>query len=170
MNNSELPSSPEEKWTAYLDGKLSAPDAAAFEREHPDAAAERAVHTRIIGAVRRHSPAPKLRNPEFFNASILREIAAAPVSVPAAPANGRGLFSLWRLAFAGAACLVAAVAVWAAFVRGGGEGEKQERYAALETSLTPGDRLLGATVLDAEGLKMIWIDGLEPLPDDYALE
>ena len=168
MNNSEPQSSPEEKWTAYLDGKLSAQDAAAFEREHPEAAAERAMHTRIIGAMRRHSPAPVLRNADFFNESILREIAPSPAPSAAAPAKKHGLFSLWRLAFAGASCLVAAVAIWAAFVRGG--GEKQNLYLAQVTELTAGDRLLDASVLDADGLKMIWIDGLEPLPDDYALE
>lgn len=169
MNNSEPPFSPEEKWTAYLDGKLSAPDAATFEREHPEAAAERAMHARIIAAVRRHSPAPALRNADFFNESILREIAPPPAVTAPAPAKARGLFSLWRLAFAGASCLIAAVAIWAAFVRGGG-GEKQNPYVAVVTELTAGDRLLDASVLDAEGLKLIWIDGLEPLPDDYALE
>lgn len=169
MNNSDLPTSPEEKWTAYLDGKLPAQEAAAFELEHPEAVAERALHSRIVGAVRRHSPAPALRNPDFFNESILREIAPRPTPSAVAPAKSRGLFSLWRLAFAGASCLIAAVAIWAAFVRGG-SGEANERYFAQVTELSAGDRLLSATVLDAEGLKMIWIDGLEPLPDDYALE
>ena len=65
MNNSEPLSSPEEKWTAYLDGKLPAQDATAIEREHPEASAERAMHARIISAVRLHSPAPKLRNADF---------------------------------------------------------------------------------------------------------
>ena len=168
MNNSEPPPSPEENWTAYLDGKLSAQEAAALEREHPEAAAERALHARIIGAVRRHSPAPMLRNPDFFNDRILLEIAPPPAGPAAAPAKERGLFSLWRLAFAGAFCLLAAGGIWFGFVRGG--GEKEDRSVALVASLTPGDRLLDASVLDAEGLKLIWIDGLEPLPDDYALE
>jgi anti-sigma factor RsiW len=169
MNNSEPPSSHEEKWTAYFDGMLSPQDAAAFEREHPEAAAERAMHSRIIGAVRRHSPGPTLRNPDFFNDRIMREIAPPTAAAAPAPAKARGLFSLWRLAFAGAFGLIATIAIWASFVRGG-SGESQERYFAQIVSVTAGDRLLDASVLDAEGLKMIWIDGLEPLPDDYALE
>lgn len=169
MNNSDIPSSPEEKWTAYLDGKLSTQDAAAFECEHPEAVGERALHARIVGAVRRHSPAPVLRNADFLNEAILREITPQPAPKQAAPAKSRGLFSLWRLAFAGASCLIVAVAIWAAFVRGGGGG-KQDPYFAQVTELSAGDRLLDASVLDAEGLKMIWIDGLEPLSDDYALE
>ena len=169
MNNSDLPSTPEEKWTAYFDGKLSEQETAAFELEFPEAAAERTVHSRIIDAVRRHSPAPKLRNGDFFNESILREIAPPTVVPVSAPTKSPGLFSLWRLALAGAACLVVAGAIWNGMVRGG-TGEKREAYVAQIISLTPGDRLLSATELDAEGLKLIWIDGLEPLPDDYALE
>ena len=37
MNNFESPSSPEEKWAAYMDRKFSAQEAAAFERENPGA-------------------------------------------------------------------------------------------------------------------------------------
>jgi len=165
MNNSEIPSAPEEKWTAYLDGKLTTADAAAFEREHFDAAAERERQSKIVRAVRTHSPSPALRNPDFLNERILREIAPPP-----APASAREtpLWSLWRLVTASAFCLLAVGAIYALFVRG--HEQRQERYLAQVLSVQPGDTFLDATVLDADGLAVVWIDGLDKLPSDYALQ
>ncbi|MEO6787612.1 MAG: hypothetical protein ABI318_15905 [Chthoniobacteraceae bacterium] len=165
MNNSEPPASPEEKWTAYLDGKLSAQESAAFEREHPDAVAERALHGRISRAVREHSPAPALRNADFFNACILREISPRSAS---APAPQRGLWSLWRLAVGGACCLLAATAIYFAFVRGS-DGDR-DRYLAQVVSVKTDDDDVAATVLNADGLAVVWLDGLDQLPNDYVLE
>ncbi len=172
MNNSDSPISPEEKWAAYFDGKLPAGEAGAFERENPEAIAERAAYSRIVGAMRRHSPAPQMRNADFFNESIQREISSKPSVAATAPAKERGLWSLWRLAFAGAFSLLVASAIWATFVRGGGSGGEKPRapYFAQVESVTAGDASLDATVLDADGLKLVWIDGLDRLPNDYVLE
>ena len=163
--NFEPPSSPEEKWTAYLDGKLSPQDAAAFESEHPEALAERGTHTRLADAVRRHSPAPKLRNADFFNERILGAIAPRPER---AAKKERRLWSLWSLAFASACCMFAGIAIYAMFVRGG--GDRPDRYLAQVVSVNAGDELLDATVLDADGLAVVWIDGLDQLPNDYVLQ
>jgi len=163
--SSEPPFSPEEKWTAYLDGKLSAQEAAAFECEHPEAVAEREMHARLISAVRLHTPVPKLRNADFFNERILREICPRYAE---APKPARSLWPLWRLVFASACCLAVTAAIYALFVRGH-EGHPGHDYLAQVVSVEPGDNLLGATVLDAEGLAVVWIDGLDPLPDDYVL-
>ena len=168
MTNSEPPSppsSPEEKWTAYLDGKLSAQDAAAFEREHPEAIAERELHARIASAVRLHSPAPKMRNVEFFNERILQEISPRKSE---APVPRRALWSLWRLAFAGACSLLVAGGIYTMFVRG--PAGVKDRYLAQVVSVKAGDALLDATVLDADGLAVVWIDGLDQLSNDYVLQ
>ena len=165
MNSSEPPSSPEEKLTAYLDGKLSAQEAAAFERENPGAVAERAMHVRIVRAVRQHSPAPELRNTDFFNERILREIGPRAAS---AAQKERRLWPLWGLAFASLCCLLAAGAIYAKFVRG--NEARPDHYLAQVVSVKAGDETLDATVLDADGLQVVWIDGLDQLPSDYVLE
>ena len=165
MNNSEPPSLTEEKWTAYLDGKLSAQDTAAFEHEHPEANAERAMHAKLTGALRLHSPAPELRNADFFNERILREITPRTAAVPR---RERRLWPLWSLAFASVCCLLAAGAIYSKFVRGNEGG--RDRYLAQVVSVKAGDELLDATVLDADGLQVVWIDGLDQLPNDYVLE
>ncbi len=166
MNNSEPLSSPEEKWTAYLDGKFSPQEAAAFERENPDAPAEREMHARLMASVRQHSPAPKLRNADFFNESILREISPRPAA--AAPEKKRGFWPMWGLAVASGCCLLAVVGIWATFARGG--GDEPDRYVAQIVSVTAGDDSINATVVDADGVKVLWVNGLEQLPNDYVLE
>ena len=165
MNNSEPPSSPEEMWTAYIDGKLSAQDAAVFEREHPEAVPERDLHARLTNAMRSHLVAPQMRNAEFFNARILEEISPRPAK---AAEPRRALWPLWRLAFASAGCLLVAAGIYAFFVRGNEGG--MDRYRAQVVSATAGDNLLSATVLDADGLAVVWIDGLDQLPNDYVLK
>ena len=75
---------------------------------------------------------------------------------------------LWGLAFASLCCLLTVGGIYWRFVRGN-EGTP-ERYLAQVISVTAGDELLAATELDADGLKVLWIDGLEQLPKEYELE
>lgn len=167
MNNSDLPASPEEKWTAFIDGRLGADEAAAFARENPDVAAEKVAATKIAQALRRHSPPPVLRNADFFNEKILREIS--PVQRRAEiPSVKPSLWSLWRMALAGACCLLAVAAIYTTFVKG--NDSRVDRYVANVLSVRAGDDLLSATVLDADGLAVVWIDGLDQLPSNYVLE
>lgn len=169
MNNSDFPASPEEKWTAFIDGQLGAEAAAAFALENPDAVAEKVAATKIAEALRRHSPAPALRNADFFNEKILREIAPASSRTGSpAPSPAPSLWSLWRMALAGACCLLAVAAIYTSFVKGNESG--RDRYVAKVSWAHAGDDLLSATVLDADGLAVVWIDGLDQLPNDYVLE
>jgi len=166
MNNFDSPASPEEKWTAFLDGRLGAEDAAAFEREHPEAAAEKTAVAKIAGALRKHSPAPVLRNADFFNERILREIS--PVVRPAADAPAKpSLWSLWRMVLAGTGCLLAFGAIYLGVVK---NEAPHSDYAAKVLSVQPGDDELSATVVNAEGLAVVWIDGLDQLSNDYVLQ
>lgn len=169
MNNSNLPTSPEEKWTAFIDGRLSADEAAAFARDNPDAVAEKAAANKIAHALRRHSPSPLLRNGDFFNEKILREISPTTPRVESHSASRAPSFwSLWRIALGAAACLFAVAAIYATFVKG--NESPVDRYVANVLSVHAGDDLLSATVLDADGLAVVWIDGLDQLPNDYVLE
>jgi anti-sigma factor RsiW len=168
MSNSELPSAMEEKWTAYLDGRLSAAEAAAFERENAGAAAEKIAAAKIGGALRAHLSAPALRNAEFFNAGILKEISPPEVRSRDSQPARRPFWSLWRMAAAGACCLLAAGSIYEVFVSGG--EQPRNGYQARVLSAKAGDQELYATVLDADGLAVVWIDGFDHLADDYVLE
>lgn len=163
MNNSEPTLTPsEEKLTAFLDGKLSPADAAAFEIDHPELAGGRAHHERLRGLLAKD--APLLKNGDFFNHQILREIRP-----PQRVREKAAFFPLWRLAFAAAACLVAAAGIYLGFVgkqttTDGGD------YFAQVVSVKAGDPDITAHLIDADGVAVVWIDGLASLPNDYVLE
>ncbi len=165
MNSSEPNPSSEEKWMAYFDGKLSVQEAATFESENPEAAVERANFASLADSIRAHSVAPAMRNADFFNARILEQIAPPKA---ASPAPRRALWPLWRLAFASACCATVAGGIYAFFVRGNEGG--MDRYRAQVVAAKTDDSAISATVLDADGLAVVWIDGLDQLPNSYVLK
>ena len=72
------------------------------------------------------------------------------------------------MALAGACCLLAVGVIYSVFVKDG--DQRRDRYVAKVLSANAGDDLLSATVLDADGLAVVWIDGLDQLPNDYVLQ
>lgn len=160
MNNSELLTPHEEKLAAYLDGRLSAAEAATFESEHSDALAEKASAARLREVLRACSVAPVMQHADFFNHQILREIAPAPASVR------RAMLPLWRLAFASACCLFAVLGIYRAFVK----APARPREFAQVLSVTAGDPSITAEVIDGDGINVVWVDGLDYLSTDYVLE
>src|SRR5687768_2552156 len=117
MNNSDQPlSSFEEKLTAYIDGRLPEAEAAAFEREHPEVVQERISVRRLGTVLQRGTAAPILRNPEFLNRQILREIVSDAPAEALSEERKPSFFNLWRLVFAGAFCLLAGLGIYQAFV------------------------------------------------------
>ena len=161
MNNSEPALTPdEEKVTAYLDGLLPPAEAAVFERYNPGVSAERARYSRVREVMA--AKVPVLKHGDFFNHQILREIA------PPQPARKpRSFFPLWRLAFAAAVCVLAAAGVYFGMV----ESERpRSDYFAQVLSVKAGDEDISAQLVSADGLAVVWIDGLDSLPSDYVLE
>lgn len=163
MSNSDQPLSTEEtQRMAYLDGQLTEEQAAAFERQHPEVVAEK-TEAAQLRALLKASGAPTLRNPDFFNRQILREIAPAPfaqgMSKPEKP------FGLWRLFLASAACLALAFGVYHSFVP---DDARRPAYLAEVISMKTGDSLT-SRVIHEEGLTMVMIDGLEPMSEEFIL-
>ena len=157
MNSSDSLTPNEEKHAAYLDGKLTPADAAAFEREHPEAAGEKADIAKLSQLLRTHGTAPAMRHSDFFNHQILREITPAPV------VEKKALWPLWRLAFAGACCLLAVFALLPGKTT-------TPRYMAQVLSVTAGDPGITAEALNMDGMAVVWVDGLDYLPSNYTLE
>ena len=166
MNNSDEPLTPfEEKLTAYLDQKLSAEDAAAFERENPEVATERLANEGLRKALKLGSPVPALRNGEFFNRQIIREVAADMPQVEQRREKP-SLFSIWRLAIACAACLLAAGGIYKGLVPA---KQATPPYFAQVLSMKTGDDSLKARLVNEEGMTIVMIDGLDPIDEDFIL-
>ena len=165
MNNSEPTlTAMEEKLTAYLDGKLSPAEAASFERENPDVLAERRSHEGLRAVLAKDTT--HLKNGDFFNHQILRELDVESPR-PVVPAKA-AIFPLWRMALTGAACLLAAASVYFGFVAD--QKPAGRDYFAQVLSVKAGDEELSARLIDADGVAVVWIDGLDSLSTDYVLE
>ena len=163
MNNSEPTLTKlEETLTAYLDGKLSPAEAAVFEAAHPEVAAERRQHEQLRAALAKEAPA--LSHGDFFNHQLLREISPAPAPL----AVKRTAFPLWRLAVGAAACLLAAAGIFFTFV--GPQKSRNSDYFAQVLSVKAGDPDITAQLVEAGGVAVVWIDGLDALPTNYVLE
>ena len=164
----------EERFTAWVDGQLTGTDLAEFEKElpaHPEAAAERA-EARKLGDLLRAQPVPKLGNDDFFNHQLMQRIAAE-TSRAGEPVKARGWsWSLPRLAFAGAACLVVAGGLFKTLIPAAVPPGEKSKYYAQVVEAWPADPSISATTVynPADNVTVVWLDGLDYIPATYALK
>jgi hypothetical protein len=166
------PSDFEQKFTAWLDGRLNAADARAFEREMKergfDPEAERNQSTRLASLLRTHSRAPEMTNGDFFNHQIRHRIAqeSAPLR--------RASSSWWtwpRLALAGACSLAIAGALFTALIPHGSAPVREPYSATVVDARTFEPTISASTVYDPRNnVTVLWLDGLDYLPADYAIQ
>ena len=164
----------EERFTAWIDGQLTGPGLAEFEKElaaHPAAAAER-MEARKLRVLLRAQPAPQIGNADFFNHQLMQRIAAETPRI-ARPGPARASFwSLPQLALVGAACLAIAGGLFKTLIPTGlSPGAKSDYYAEV-IELWPGDPSISAcTVYHPEdNLTVVWLEGLDYIPPTYALK
>ncbi len=175
----------EEKFTAWVDGRLTGAELAAFEREladHPEALAEKETALELGNLLRTHLSAPPLKNPDFFNHQILLQIAQ-----PSLPARRPAFWSLPRMVFSGAFLLLLSTALYfAAVPNTRREIRHNEQYvsnilnarnpdvASVSNvlSVQSDDPHVTATVFHSKGdnVNVIWLDGLSYLPSDHKLK
>ena len=160
----------EEKYTAWVDGRLSGKELQAFEQELEGMEAaesdRREVHQ--LGALLRSHAAggglPVLEPVAEFDRAVLDQITASERGWRQAP----GSWSSGWLALAGAACLAVAAAGYALLVP---KAAVPVPYFAEITSVRAADPSIFATAIqDPSGqVTVLWIDGLDYLPDTYKL-
>jgi len=163
----------EEKFTAWVDGRLIGAELAAFERElesHPEALAEKEGAARLGDLLRANLSAPPLRNEDFFNHEILRQIA------PPAPRLGLWGGSFWsmpRMAFSGAFLMLLAVGLYfAAVPNTRREVRQNEQYVQNVLNARSDDPAITATSFYSkqDDVNVLWLDGLSYLPRDHKLK
>lgn len=176
----------EELYTAWIDGRLEGEELAEFERTLPDrtaAEADRAEARSCGEFLRRHAAAPSLSNADFFSHQLLERIAAEErlAAPPAAAAPSRARFFSWPgLVWAAACCALTLVAGY--YV---GQNDRFHRVPITGTSIAEAgtvpydasiiqasseDPGVSTTVLDSDGMAVLWVDGLEYLPASYTLQ
>jgi hypothetical protein len=122
---------------------------------------------RLGDLLRAHSVAPDLRNPDFFNRSILDRISTAQAR-PAADAGSGGMFRWPRFAWAGAG-LAAAALILAMFARLEDAAAPPEGgvFASRILSARPGEEGISVAAFQSrdQRIAVLWLEGLAYIPE-----
>ena len=167
----------EEKWTAWLDDELSGNELAEFEASLPDRATAEAEKrdARKLGAfLKEQLQGHAMGNEEFFHHQ-LRERIAADARATSAPERTRARPALWpigRLVWAGATSL-AIFCVCTFFVLREKSPTDQSQYlteilnARVDPALGP-DASISMFESKEDRVTVLWVEGLQSLPVEYA--
>jgi hypothetical protein len=166
----------EEKWTAWLDGLLSGRELSEFEASLPDKAAAEAekAGARKLGALlKRELGVSALINEEFFSHQ-LRERIMRESRVPSAEREAKA--STWwtipRLLWTGTASL-AVFLVFTIFVIRDKNPAEESQYltqilnARVDPVVSP-NATVSMFEVKQDRVTVLWTEGLQSLPADYA--
>ena len=168
----------EEKWTAWLDGQLTGHELAEFKSTLPDLAGaelEKESSLKLGNLLREKIGVRAMTNEEFFHHQLRTAIEReAPATVPARPgAKVRETWwSIGRLVWTGAASL-AIFAVCTFFVlrdqNVGGQSTylTQIKNARVDPAVSP-DATISIFESKQDKVTVVWVEGLQSLPSEYA--
>ncbi|MEP6821788.1 MAG: hypothetical protein ABI946_05495 [Chthoniobacterales bacterium] len=167
----------EEKWTAWVDGQLTGDDLAEFKATLPDLAAAEAEKENALklgNLLREKIGVRAMSNEEFFQHQLLKEIesesAAGPVR--SEPKVRETWWSIGRLAWTGAASL-AIFLVCTFFVLRQTDTGGQSAYltqivnARIGPEVNP-DATISIFEAKEDKVTVVWVEGLQSLPSEYA--
>ena len=166
----------EEKWTAWLDGQLSDRELAEFEASLPDKAAaeaEKAEAKKLGTLLKRELGVQTMLNEEFFNHQIRERIARESTGESR---KRRVEVSPWwtirRLLWTGTASLAVFLVV-AIFVMRDKNPAEQSQYltqilnARVDPVVSP-NATISMFETKEDRVTVLWTEGLQSLPSDYA--
>jgi hypothetical protein len=164
----------EEKWTAWLDGQLTGKELVEFEASLSDRAAAEAEKrgAQQLGALlKRELGAETLSNEEFFSHQ-LRERIAREDAVPPRRGTASSWWTIPRLFWAGATSLALFFICTVVVMREKNPAEQSDSLTQvlrmqLDPAAGPNATL---TIFEAkeDRVTVLWTEGLQSLPADYA--
>ncbi len=164
----------EEKWTAWLDGQLSGRELVEFESSLPDLAAAEAEKrdAQSLGLfLKKELGAQALSNEDFFSHQLRERITHETQG------SGGGVRSAWwtvpRLVWSGATALALFFICAVAIMRQHQPGEQSEYLTQILNSKVDPAANPNATISIFElkndnKVTVLWTEGLQTLPADYA--
>lgn len=167
----------EEKWTAWLDGELTGKELAEFEASLPDKTAadlEKQDALKLGAFLKEQIGSHTMANEEFFQHQLLQQIESDTPTAerPEFAQPRRSWWSIGRLAWTGAASL-AIFAVCTFFVVQQEEPAGQSTYmtqilsARFDPEVSP-DATISMFESKEDKVTVLWVDGLQSLPSEYA--
>jgi len=166
----------EEKFTAWVDGKLEGAELAGFEHElesHPEALAEKEAALDLGNLLRTHMAAPPLRNADFFNHQLLQQIASSAPTPQPSESRTPYFWSLRRMVFSGAfLLLLSALLYFTAVPNTRRDVRKHEQYVENILNARSEDPSISATSFHSKenNVNVVWLEGLGYMPQDHKLK
>lgn len=157
----------EEKFTAWLDGRLGGEELRSFENEHPSVQHEKAEFLKLKSLLREDFHRRELNNPEFFNSQIMEKIERMIGEKSRSPR--RALLGLPRLAWGGICALGVGVALFFAMIPRGELSDPRAGYVAEVLKTRTADPKVKATVENRKDMTIIKLEGLDKLPPGHDL-
>jgi hypothetical protein len=165
----------EEKWTAWLDEQLSGKELEAFEASLPDLAvalAEKRDARKLGAFLKQELSAQTLSNEEFFSHQ-LRERIAHETEEEDQPRTRSTWWTVPRLVWCGATALGLFVLTSVVFLSQDQPGEQSEYLTQILKSQVDPAANPNATISIFESktdnkVTVLWTEGLQSLPADYA--
>jgi anti-sigma factor RsiW len=164
----------EEKWTAWLDDQLSGPELSEFEASLPDKAAaqaEKAEAKKLGDLLKRELSAHPLKNEEFFSHQLRERIVQE-----SGEQRRRSPTSSWwtipRLVWAGAGSL-AVFLICTVLVMHQERPAEESQYltqilnARVDPVVSP-NATVSIFEVKQDHATVLWTEGLQTLPADYA--
>lgn len=168
----------EGKWTAWLDDQLRGRELSEFEASLPDKAAaeaEKAEAKKLGDLLKRELSAQSLANEEFFSHQ-LREKITQESRKPARAGDRQAATSRWwtipRLLWAGAASLAIFLIFTVAVMHEKNPAEESQYLTQILNARVDPVVSPNATVsifeVKQDRVTVLWTEGLQSLPADYA--
>ncbi len=167
----------EEKWTAWIDGKLDPAEAAAFEASLEDrtSAETEKIQAHKLGALLRAALQPlPMGNEEFFHHQLRMRIAAdtPPPHTDRTSKMRESWWTIRRLLWAGAGSLAVFAVFMVAVMRQKPEPDQSQYLSQiLNARVDPGVNPYATVSIfqtKQDNVTVLWVDGLKSLPADYA--
>jgi hypothetical protein len=163
----------EEKWTAWLDDQLSGRELSDFEASLPDKAtaqAEKADAKKVGELLKRELGAHALTNEEFFSHQLRERIAQENRGSSGIPTST--LWTIPRLLWAGAASLAVFLIFTFAVMREKNPAEESQYLtqilnARVDPVVSP-NASVSIFEVKQDRVTVLWTEGLQSLPADYA--
>ena len=167
----------EEKWTAWLDGQLTGKELADFEASLPDktaAEAEKQDPKKLGALLKEQLTTQTMGNLEFFHHQLQQRIQADERSTdPSSESRPKArLWPIGRLVWAGAASL-AIFCLCTFFVVREQKPADQSQYLTqilnwrVDPAVSP-DATISMFNSKEDKVTVLWVDGLQSFPSEYA--